>query len=179
MSLHHPASSHHPAGDPGAGVDRADHSEAAGLVAIARELAARAPAWAGMTRQGRRRWDLVAASDAFEAWVIAWEPGGSIELHDHGGSAGAVAVTAGELLETTIEARASGEIGLRSRSVRSGQCIGFEGHHVHDVVNVGATPAVSVHVYAPRLSSMTYYRIVEGGLEAGTTVRYRLGEAVA
>ncbi len=170
---------HHQAGHPGGGVDRDGHRGATGLVAMARELAARAPAWPGMTRQGPRRWDLMAASDAFEAWVIAWEPGGAIELHDHGGSAGAVAVVAGELLETSIVTQASGGVGLRSSTLESGQCISFGGHHVHDIVNLSATPAISVHVYAPRLSSMTYYRMSEGVLEAGATVRYQLGEAVA
>jgi hypothetical protein len=30
---------------------------------------------------------------------------------------------------------------------------------VHDVVNTAAEPAVSLHVYGPRLEAMTYYRI--------------------
>ena len=162
-----------------AGIIRAEQPGATGLVAIARELAKRAPAWPGTTRQGRRRWDLMAASDAFEAWAITWEPGGAIELHDHGGSSGAVAVVAGELLETSVVTRASGEVALWSSTIASGRCTSFGGHHVHDIVNVGAAPAVSVHVYAPRLSSMTYYRMCEGVLEAGATVRYQLGEAVA
>jgi hypothetical protein len=169
---------HHQAGDP-ARVDRDEHPGATALVALARQWAARAPAWPGVTRQGRRRWALVAASDAFEAWIIGWEPGGAIELHDHGGSAGAVAVAAGELLETSVVTHASGEVALRRSPLESGRCISFGGNHVHDIVNVGATPAISVHVYAPRLSSMTYYRMSEGVLEAGATVRYRLGEAVA
>jgi hypothetical protein len=60
-----------------------------------------------------------------------------------------------------------------------GGSISFGGHHVHDIVNGGAVPAISVHVYAPRLTSMTYYQLTEVGLEAGSTVRYRFGEAVA
>ena len=40
-------------------------------------------------------------TDAYEAWLIAWAPGGSLDLHDHGGSAGAVAVVDGELLDAT------------------------------------------------------------------------------
>jgi hypothetical protein len=32
---------------------------------------------------------------------------------------------------------------------------------VHDVVNVCPQPAVSLHVYGPRLDAMTYYRVDE------------------
>ncbi len=121
----------------------------------------------------------MASSDAFEAWVIAWPPGGAIELHDHGGSAGAVVVAAGELIETSVVSRPSGDVALETKTIAMGGSIGFGGHHIHDVVNSGDAPAISVHVYAPRLTSMTYYRMTEGVLEAGATRRYRFGQAVA
>jgi hypothetical protein len=50
--------------------------------------------------------------------------------------------------------------------------------HVHDIVNLGSTPAISVHVYGPRLTAMTYYRLGTNGLETGRTVRYHLGAEV-
>ncbi len=149
------------------------------LTALALVLATYAPSWPGMTRPERRRWDLMTASDDFEAWVIAWPPGGAIELHDHGGSGGAVAVAVGELRETSIVARSSGGVALQTSTIGPGGVLRFGGHHVHDIANAGATPAISVHVYAPRLTSMTYYRVVEGALEAGATCRYQFGEAVA
>ncbi len=120
----------------------------------------------------------MAASSTVEAWAIAWPPGGAIELHDHGGSAGAVVVTAGELVETSIVTEPSGELAQRTTTIPAHRSISFAGRHVHDVVNAGAVPAISVHVYAPRLTSMTYYRLVEGALETGSTVRYLFGEAV-
>jgi Cysteine dioxygenase type I len=149
------------------------------LLPIAVRLAARAPSWPGMTRPTRRSWELMVASETVEAWVIAWPPGGSVELHDHGGSAGAVVVAAGELVETSVAAEPSGGVALRTKTIRAGRSVRFGGHHIHDIVNVGEVPAISVHVYAPRLTSMTYYRMTEGGPEAGATVRYRVGEAVA
>jgi hypothetical protein len=149
------------------------------LTVLALELAAYAPSWPGITQPSGRRWDLMAASDDFEAWVIAWPPGGAIELHDHGGSAGAVAVVVGELIETSIVSESSGRIALRTSTIESGGTLRFGGRHVHDIVNAGDTPAISVHVYAPRLTSMTYYRIIEGALEPGATFRYQFGEAVA
>ena len=42
----------------------------------------------------------------------------------------------------------------------------FGTRHLHRVTNVGPDPAVSLHVYAPRLTAMTNYHDVEGILEA-------------
>jgi hypothetical protein len=163
---------------PLAGLDVEHHPGSDELLAIAVGLATSATSWPGMTRPIHRRWELMAASSTFEAWVIAWPPGGAIELHDHGGSAGAVVVAAGELVETAIVGRPSREVALRTSTIRRGGSIRFSPCHVHDIVNMGASPAISVHVYAPRLTSMTYYRVTEGNLEEGATVRYGSGEAV-
>ena len=146
------------------------------LAEIATALAPAAGSWPGMTRPARRRWELMAVSDRAEAWVIAWPPGGAIELHDHGGSAGAVVVAAGELVETSLGPRPGRGTALSTRTIPTGGCVRFSGHHVHDIANPGATPAISVHVYAPRLTSMTYYRFAEKTLVAGPTVRYRFDE---
>ncbi len=153
------------------------HSGPDELLGIAVGLATRAPSWPGMTRPARRRWDLMARSDAIEAWVIAWPPGGAIELHDHGGSAGAVVVAVGELVETSIVSQPSGGVALRTTTIGVGGSLRFAGRHVHDIVNLGEVPAISVHVYAPRLSSMTYYRMTDGVLETGATVHYLSGES--
>ncbi len=141
------------------------------LAAMAMRLAVRAESWPGMTQPRCRQWHLIAASDAFEAWVITWPPGGAIELHDHGGSAGAVVVAAGELRETSVVSRPSRDVVLETNTIG--------GRHIHDVVNSGDVPAISVHVYAPRLTSMTYYRMTQDLLEPGATLHYRLGQAVA
>lgn len=161
------------------GFSRAAHPGPDQLLTIALGLAARAPSWPGMAQPSCRNWELMVASATVEAWVIAWPPGGSVELHDHGGSAGAVVVATGELVETSVVAQPPGGVALRTNRIGVGRSLQFAGSHVHDIVNTGKTPAISVHVYAPRLTSMTYYQLTEGSLEAGTTVRYRLGEAVA
>jgi predicted metal-dependent enzyme (double-stranded beta helix superfamily) len=140
------------------------------LVRTAEALAGQALRRAGNDRSAQRRWELVAASEAFEAWVIVWPPGGSIDLHDHGGSAGAVTVAEGELVETSVARTYSGELALRKRTLRQGATLSIDDHHVHDVVNVSGAHATSVHVYAPRLTSMTYYSLAEGKLEVHHTV---------
>ena len=73
---------------------------------------------------------------------------------------------------------ASGGVALRTATIPTNRSVSFAERHVHDIVNMGAVPAISVHVYAPRLTSMTYYRMVEGVLEARSTVRYPFGEVV-
>jgi mannose-6-phosphate isomerase-like protein (cupin superfamily) len=140
------------------------------LLTIARGFATCARWWPGMARPTQRTWDLMAVSDWFEAWVIAWPPGGGIELHDHGRSAGAVVVASGKLAETTVAERTDGSFVTVSRILSAGSSVTFASHHVHDIVNLGTVPAISVHVYAPRLTNMTYYEISGGRLNVSRTV---------
>ncbi len=112
---------------------------------------------------GERSWQLLAESESFEAWAIAWPAGGAIELHDHGLSAAAVVVAVGEITETKVTAH-GGVVRSWSRSVKAGGSFTVDPHEVHDVANLGASPALSVHVYSPRLSEMTYYEVENGRL---------------
>jgi mannose-6-phosphate isomerase-like protein (cupin superfamily) len=150
--------------------------DALGLVSIARGLARNVDLWPEMARPTRRMWDLMVATEDFEAWVIGWPPGGAIELHDHGPAAGALVVARGDLLETAVR---TGEGGLHTdlTVVPSGGSITFGPGHIHDVTNIGTEPAVSVHVYAPRLTAMTTYDIAGGRLEPGRTALYERGRS--
>jgi hypothetical protein len=148
------------------------------LQAMAEGLAATARRWPGLVGLTSRRWELLVASDSFEAWVIGWPPEGTIALHDHGDSAGAVAVAGGELVETLVTENVDGSVSTSRRRMAAGTSWRMGSRHVHDIVNDGDRPAVSVHVYAPRLTSMTHYRLDGGVLRAEKTVRYRLGDVV-
>ncbi len=94
-------------------------------------------------------------TDAYEAWLIAWAPGGSLDLHDHGGSAGAVAVVDGELLERYTDRLRP--LPLRTNRVRARETLTVGPTRVHGMWNPGPTNALSVHVYSPPLSTMTFY----------------------
>lgn len=148
------------------------------LVDIAEGLAGVAAEWPRIAGLAHRQCELMVASDTLEAWVITWPPGGSIELHDHGGSWGAVSVVAGELVETSVAQTYSGELALRTRMLRQDSMIRIADHHLHDIANVSGAEALSVHVYAPRLTSMSYYRIDGATLEVSHTVEYQFGEVV-
>ncbi|MFN8052215.1 MAG: PIG-L family deacetylase [Acidimicrobiales bacterium] len=110
----------------------------------------------------RRTWWRLLATDRYDAWLIAWPPGGTVTPHDHGGSSGAFSVVSGELTEVVFTGFA--EHGSR---LAAGATRGVPSVAVHDVLNEGDGPALSVHVYSPPLSSMGYY---EGSGTAPTRV---------
>jgi len=159
--LEEPARLLHPSSSP--------DPDLAALRRIAESLAGGARDWPGMADPRRRTWDLITASEAFEAWVIAWPPGGAIELHDHGASAGAVAVASGTLTEHAVSHHGGNVAGVARTKVRAGSAITFGPWHVHDVVNLDDRPALSVHVYSPRLQVMHYFH-----MDAGRLVRARV-----
>lgn len=104
--------------------------------------------------------------DELDVWLISWVPERSTELHDHGGSLGALTVVSGALVET----RWDGDT-LRDRRLDAGDQAGFPLGWVHDVVwapsklaRVGSparTPTLSVHAYSPPLTAMSYYEVTD------------------
>lgn len=107
-----------------------------------------------------RRWfTRLHADDELDVWLISWLPGHTTELHDHGGSLGALSVLSG----TLHEYRWDGEQ-LRRRRLDAGDQAAFPLGWVHDV----AAPAVasdeatlSVHAYSPPLTAMSYYEVTQ------------------
>lgn len=103
--------------------------------------------------------------DELDLWLISWVPERSTELHDHGGSLGALTVVSGALEETRWDGR-----GLRQRTLEAGDQAAFPLGWVHDVVRAGsndaagvspAPPTLSVHAYSPPLTAMSYYDVTE------------------
>jgi hypothetical protein len=115
--------------------------------------------------------------DETDIWLISWVPGHATELHDHGGSLGALTLLSGSLDEFRWDGRQ-----LRHRRLAAGDQAGFPLGWVHDVVwaptgaagpatSSSATrepatqvptthePTLSVHAYSPPLAVMSYYEI--------------------
>jgi quercetin dioxygenase-like cupin family protein len=127
------------------------------LLAHARRLAADPAHWPSTLHfdTADRWYTRLTDAGGHEAWLLTWLPGQQTGWHDHGGSAGAFLVVAGQLREDTIGG---------SRTLTSGTGRRFGSQHVHRVVNDGMLPAISLHVYSPALTSMTRYEMVGGSL---------------
>jgi mannose-6-phosphate isomerase-like protein (cupin superfamily) len=129
------------------------------LEAIAEAIAA-SPLWHELsdpTPAGRSAVRIVRA-EAYEAWVLGWLPGQGVELHDHGNADAAFTVVEGELVEITAREDAS----LSRLPVRRGATRVVPAGRRHDVLNVASGRATSIHVYAPAISSMTFYDPIDG-----------------
>jgi len=120
------------------------------------------------------RWfTRIRGDEELDVWLISWVPGRSTELHDHGGSLGALTVLTGSLNEFRWDGRR-----LRRRRLDAGDQAGFPLGWVHDVVwaprpvtrpvpgpastsKEPVQPTLSVHAYSPPLSAMSYYEITD------------------
>lgn len=108
--------------------------------------------------------------DELDVWLISWVPGRATELHDHGGSLGALTVLSGSLNEFRWDGS-----GLRRRRLDAGDQAGFPLGWVHDVVwapravtgpaastiKGPVEPTLSVHAYSPPLTAMSYYEVTD------------------
>ena len=73
------------------------------LLGVLQELAHERARWRALVEhRPDERWFLrLSAHDGFDTWLIGWDSHQGVDLHDHGGSAGAFYVVDGELLETS------------------------------------------------------------------------------
>ncbi|HEY2213649.1 MAG TPA: cysteine dioxygenase family protein [Acidimicrobiales bacterium] len=107
-----------------------------------------------------RSYELLELTDTIEIWAIHWPKDEGLELHDHGGSVGALWVLDGTLEEHYVTPEKS----LARRSLVSGGGAAFGPRYIHDVVNTLEAPATTVHAYSPPMPSMTFYRLEQGQL---------------
>lgn len=103
-----------------------------------------------------RSYRLVFRAETVEVWIISWEHDTSTEMHDHGGSVGAMGMIHGSLTETFVVRG-----GVHRRVLRADYTTSFSSTYVHDVRNELKRPALSVQAYSPPLTQMTYYEMVE------------------
>ena len=116
----------------------------------------------------RRYVHRLLAGEHSEAWLLTWLPGQGTEWHDHGGSAGAFVVLQGVLVERTA---VHGVVRAPRHVHRRRVAHAFGPDHVHRVTNEGPDPAVSLHVYAPRLEVQHDYVDDDGILRLLATRR--------
>ncbi|OLF04352.1 hypothetical protein BLA60_41240 [Actinophytocola xinjiangensis] len=126
------------------------------MCATVQEIADEPRKWSNSVRFDltRRFYSRLHVDEFVEVWLICWDIGQDTLLHDHGGSAGAFTVARGSLTEDHGSVRRTG---LRTRRHTVGKAVGFDADYLHNLVNVGTEPTVSVHAYSPPLRSMNFY----------------------
>ena len=107
------------------------------------------------------RWVELDSSPELQIWLLSWPAGTHNNWHDHGESVGAFQVVNGTLLEQT-----SRKHRREFRTLIAGEGRSFEQNHLHHLANVRAGTALSVHVYAPLLTTTTRYEITPTGLQS-------------
>jgi hypothetical protein len=127
----------------------------------------------GGVPESERWFTRIHGDDELDVWLISWVPGRGTELHDHGGSLGALTVLSGSLNEFRWDGRK-----LRRRRLDAGDQAGFPLGWVHDVVwaprpvtspvsgpvtviRGPVQPTLSVHAYSPPLTAMSYYEVTD------------------
>jgi len=111
------------------------------------------------------RWyTRIHGDDELDIWLISWVKDHATELHDHGGSLGALTLLSGALDDFRWDGEA-----LRRRRLEAGDQAAFPLGWVHDVIWAPtpsitvAGPTLSVHAYSPPLTAMSYYAVDGAG----------------
>lgn len=142
------------------------------LEALAAFYAATSTPRPRFTRASRWARRIRSAPD-HEAWLLGWLPGQGTDLHDHGGlarpAAAALTVLSGKLTEYTVRPGAFPE--LVRTELYQGAGATVDDRTVHAMRNDSDEPAVSLHVYSPRLDAMRIYRFDETGLSPAAVKR--------
>jgi quercetin dioxygenase-like cupin family protein len=102
-----------------------------------------------------------------DIWLLCWTPENDTGWHDHDVSAGAVAVVAGELAESSLTLMH----GARERRLLEGDVFSFDPDHIHRMNGV-EHGSVSVHAYSPPLWRMGQYAVNHDGVLRRLSLSY-------
>jgi hypothetical protein len=132
------------------------------LEAVAAGIAAREDIWRPLTHvdRERRRYELVYEDDRMDAWVLSWMPGQATGFHDHYISSVGLSVAQGVVQEDVLR---YGGPPVERRLEAGASRRGGPGY-IHRVEYVEGEPAVTIHVYSPRLDWVGQYRLDEDGV---------------
>jgi Cysteine dioxygenase type I len=108
----------------------------------------------------RRRYELVYEDDRMDAWILSWMPGQGTGFHDHYISGVGLCVARGCVREDLMVYGGAPE----TRDLRPGDSRQGGPGYIHRVTHGKGLPAVTVHVYSPRLDWVGQYRLGEDGV---------------
>lgn len=132
------------------------------LQEVAKGIAERPEIWEPLVRVDgeRRRFELIYEDDRMDAWVLSWMPGQGTGFHDHDVSSVGLACVQGGVREDWMRYGESEiEFQLRPGDTRHGGP-----GYIHRVQHAIGAPAVTIHVYSPRLDEVGQYRVDENGV---------------
>lgn len=109
-------------------------------------------------RVGERTWARLPVREDLDVFVVTWRTSSHTSLHSHGGAASAFRTVEGVLTEIRPDTRGR----LIPRNFAPGLTALIAADEVHDLRNERGQRAVSVHAYAPGLTSITYVDIIDG-----------------
>ena len=95
-----------------------------------------------------------------DAWILSWMPGQGTGFHDHYISGVGLCVASGCVQEDLMVY--GGE--HRSHRLSAGDSRHGGPGYIHRVTHDEGRPAVTVHVYSPRLDWVGQYRLAENGV---------------
>jgi hypothetical protein len=132
------------------------------LEQVARDIAARPELWRPLVRLDteRRRYELLFEDDRMDAWVLSWLPGQATGFHDHYISSVGLCVAQGAVREDQMR-HGSGPL---ERRLTAGDARRGDASYIHRVQYEEGEPAVTIHVYSPRLEWVGQYRIDDDGV---------------
>ena len=129
---------------------------------VARRIAERTDIWEPLVRVDaeRRRFELIYEDDRMDAWVLSWMPGQGTGFHDHYVSSVGLACVKGGVREDWLRfGEPELEFQLRPGDTRQGGP-----GYIHRVRHAVGEPAVTIHVYSPRLDEVGQYRLDDNGV---------------
>ena len=132
------------------------------LEVVAERIALRPDIWEPLTHADpdRRRYELVYEDERMDAWVLSWMPGQGTGFHDHYISGVGLVVAAGGVREDLMAyGRDHVALHLRPGDKRRGGP-----GYIHRVTHEEGVPAVTIHVYSPRLDWVGQYRLGDDGI---------------
>ena len=132
------------------------------LEGVASAIAARTDLWEPLVHDNpdRRCYELVYEDDRMDAWILSWMPGQGTGFHDHYISGVGLCVAQGCVREDMMVYGSEPQ----SRLLREGATRQGGPGYIHRVNHDEGTPAVTVHVYSPRLDWVGQYRLAEDGV---------------
>jgi len=136
--------------------------EPAELEQIAAGIADRPGIWEPLVRVDpvQRRYELIYEDERMDAWVLSWMPGQGTGFHDHFISSVGVSVVAGAVRESQLR--------LDTEHVEvlltPGDSLNGGPGYIHRVQHADGKPAVTIHVYSPRLDWVGQYRVDDQGI---------------